>query len=298
MTRMGIRLPFAQNTGPSNGSLSFASDGSFTYTPDADFFGTDSFTYTITDADGATDTATVTITINSVNDAPTVTPIADQTDQDSDVINFDVSGNFSDTENDTLTFSATGLPTGLSIDANTGVISGTIDGSASQSGPFTVMVTADDGNGGSVTDTFTWNVTNPGPSAGNDSFSTSEDTAVSGSVAANDNDPDGIRLHSLRIQDRVTVPCHSPAMDHLHTLRTQISSAPTLSPTRLPTPMARPIRQRSQSRSIQSTTHRRLLRSLTKPTKDSDVINFDVSGNFSDTENDTLTFSATDCQPD
>ena len=53
------------------------------------------------------------------------------------------------------------------------------------------MVTADDGNGGSVTDTFYLDVTNPGPSAGNDSFSTSEDTAVSGSVAANDNDPDG-----------------------------------------------------------------------------------------------------------
>ena len=132
----GDTVTFAQNTGPSNGSLSFASDGSFTYTPDADFFGTDSFTYTITDADGATDTSTVTITINSVNDAPTVTPIADQTDQDSDVINFDVSGNFSDTENDTLTFSATGLPTGLSIDTNTGVISGTISSSASQSGPL------------------------------------------------------------------------------------------------------------------------------------------------------------------
>ena len=100
----GDTVTFAQNTGPSNGSLSFASDGSFTYTPDADFFGTDSFTYTITDADGANDTATVTITINSVNDAPTVTPIADQADQDSDLINFDVSGNFSDTENDTLTF--------------------------------------------------------------------------------------------------------------------------------------------------------------------------------------------------
>ena len=62
-------------------------------------------------------------------------------------------------EGDGLTFSATGLPDGLSIDAS-GNITGTIDSSASQDGPFTVVITADDGNGGSVTDTFTWTVTN------------------------------------------------------------------------------------------------------------------------------------------
>ena len=45
-------------------------DGTFTYTPNANFNGTDSFTYRVTD--GATsDTATVTITVAAVNDAPT-----------------------------------------------------------------------------------------------------------------------------------------------------------------------------------------------------------------------------------
>src|SRR5690606_26927369 len=46
------------------------SDGSFTYTPDADFNGTDSFVYEVSDGNGGTDTATVTITVNPVNDAP------------------------------------------------------------------------------------------------------------------------------------------------------------------------------------------------------------------------------------
>jgi parallel beta-helix repeat protein len=56
---------------------SFASDfsfdqanGSFTYTPYADYHGTDSFSYTIEDGSGATATANVSLTVNSVNDAP------------------------------------------------------------------------------------------------------------------------------------------------------------------------------------------------------------------------------------
>ncbi len=46
-----------------NGSLSLAADGSFTYTPDNGFFGTDSFTYRITDASGLSATAIVTIIV-------------------------------------------------------------------------------------------------------------------------------------------------------------------------------------------------------------------------------------------
>ena len=110
--------------------------------------------YQLTDADGATATATVNITVTPVNDDPIVSaPIADQTSNDSDPISLDVSANFTDVDGDTLTFSGTGLPPGLSINA-TGTISGTIDSSASAGGPYTVVVTADDGNGGTVTDTF------------------------------------------------------------------------------------------------------------------------------------------------
>ena len=44
--------------------------GKVSYTPDADFFGTDTFTYTISDGNGGTDTATVTVTVTNVNDDP------------------------------------------------------------------------------------------------------------------------------------------------------------------------------------------------------------------------------------
>ncbi|GAB5443916.1 MAG: hypothetical protein Fues2KO_42650 [Fuerstiella sp.] len=57
---------------PIHGSLVNHGNGSFTYTPDSDFFGTDSFTYTVGDDDGAvSDQATVTIVVAAVNDAPT-----------------------------------------------------------------------------------------------------------------------------------------------------------------------------------------------------------------------------------
>src|SRR5690606_26078329 len=96
-----------------------------------------------------------------------------------------------------LTYSATGLPAGLSIDPNTGVISGTIDPSASQggsSGVYSVTVTATDGDGLTATQTFDWTVSNPAPTAGDDAATTDEDTPVSGNVLGNDNDPDGDSL--------------------------------------------------------------------------------------------------------
>ena len=62
-------------TGPTHGTLtSFnTATGAFVYTPTANYNGTDSFTYTVTDANGDTATQTVSLTINSVNDAPVIT---------------------------------------------------------------------------------------------------------------------------------------------------------------------------------------------------------------------------------
>ncbi len=57
-------------SGTSNGGLVFNADGSFTYTPNSNFNGTDSFTYRAFDGLGTSNLATVTITVNSVNDAP------------------------------------------------------------------------------------------------------------------------------------------------------------------------------------------------------------------------------------
>ena len=79
-TTSGGALSFALATDVSNGSLTLNGDGSFSYTPSANYNGADSFTYTVTDvASGESDTRTVTLTINAVNDAPTGTITIDNT---------------------------------------------------------------------------------------------------------------------------------------------------------------------------------------------------------------------------
>ena len=56
-------------TDPANGTAVINGDN-IDYTPDANFNGSDSFTYTVDDGNGGTDTATVNITVTPVNDAP------------------------------------------------------------------------------------------------------------------------------------------------------------------------------------------------------------------------------------
>ncbi len=63
-------LAVSSYTSPAHGSLTLNPDGSFTYTPVANYNGADSFSYTITDADGDTSTATVALNVTPVADAP------------------------------------------------------------------------------------------------------------------------------------------------------------------------------------------------------------------------------------
>ncbi|MFA6135503.1 MAG: Ig-like domain-containing protein, partial [Phycisphaerae bacterium] len=86
--------------GPENGDLTLNADGSFTYTPDADFNGEDTFTYKANDGALDSEVTTVTITVNAVNDAPTV-----------DLLEVVVGGNVVENieRSENITLSATGV---------------------------------------------------------------------------------------------------------------------------------------------------------------------------------------------
>jgi VCBS repeat-containing protein len=58
------------NTPPANGTLLFNVNGTFTYTPKANFSGADSFTYVASDGATTSNVGTVSLTVNAVNDAP------------------------------------------------------------------------------------------------------------------------------------------------------------------------------------------------------------------------------------
>ncbi|MFO0927186.1 MAG: tandem-95 repeat protein, partial [Gemmataceae bacterium] len=60
--------------GPAHGTLTLNADGSFTYTPDANYNGADSFTYQANDGTADSNAVVVTLTVQAVNDAPVLAP--------------------------------------------------------------------------------------------------------------------------------------------------------------------------------------------------------------------------------
>jgi len=61
---------------PLHGTVVQNTDGTFTYTPDANYYGSDSFSYVVSDGNGGMDSATVNITVNSINDLPTIDSVS------------------------------------------------------------------------------------------------------------------------------------------------------------------------------------------------------------------------------
>ncbi|MFK7836307.1 MAG: VCBS domain-containing protein [Sulfitobacter sp.] len=66
-------IPVTLSRGAENGLVVLAADGTFTYTPDPDFQGTDTFEISGTDTDGSVQTAVITVVVDPVNDAPVAT---------------------------------------------------------------------------------------------------------------------------------------------------------------------------------------------------------------------------------
>jgi hypothetical protein len=93
-----IEVTGVSGTSAENGSVTFV-NGQITYTPRDNFNGTDSFTYTVTDSDGATKQATVFVTVNPVNDPPKAVEDSFTMDED-DPLTGTVLGNDIDVDED------------------------------------------------------------------------------------------------------------------------------------------------------------------------------------------------------
>jgi VCBS repeat-containing protein len=172
-----------------HGILVLNIDGSFSYQPNANFFGTDTFDYQINDGNGATSTATVTLQVTPINDAPfavndTATSVEDT------LVNINVLANDTDVENDLLSITDASAQNGSADILSNNTIN--YSPRADFSGTDIVIYSIVDSNG--ATATAEVNVTviavNDPPVAINDVFSTSEDTSVDIDVLTNDSDPD------------------------------------------------------------------------------------------------------------
>jgi len=188
----GGALAIASTTQGANGAVSFTAS-TVTYTPAANFHGTDSFAYTIGDGQGGSATATVSITVSSVNDVPVAANDSATTDEDAGVT-VPVLGNDTDLDGDTLAVTAVTQGAHGSVSFTAGGV--TYAPAANYNGGDSFTYTIGDGNGGSATATVSISVAavNDSPNAGNDSGTVAEDGSVSISVLVNDSDIDGDTL--------------------------------------------------------------------------------------------------------
>ena len=205
----GDALTVSGFTQPVNGLLIDNLDGTWSYVPDLDYSGTDSFTYTVDDGRGGTATATVTINVQAQNDAPRIT---------SDGGNDDASLNVNENDTSVTTVQSSDVDGGVpaysiiggadqglfSIDSASGALSFTsapdfeapLDAGADNQ--YEVIVQVSDGAGGF--DAQTINVTvvdlndTPPVVDSGQSFTVLEDAAsgtVLGTVTATDPDSSG-----------------------------------------------------------------------------------------------------------
>jgi Ca2+-binding RTX toxin-like protein len=182
--------------GPVNGSLSLNVDGTFTYTPAADFNGADGFTYVVTDSDGAIASATVIIEVIPVNDLPNATDDMFSTDEDI-ALNGSVLGNDSDVEGPLAVSLAAGPANGSLALNFDGIFTYTPTADFNGTDAFSYIVTDSDGAIASATVTIDVIPVNDPPIVGNEIWAVSSASALSldtSTLLANDADPEGSPL--------------------------------------------------------------------------------------------------------
>lgn len=105
----GDALTFSVASDPEHGQLiSFSADGTFTYRPESEYSGADSFEVRVSDTEGSEIVGTVSITVSAVNDAPTVRDDVITASGASPLI--DVLANDTDPDGETLTLTLEGDP--------------------------------------------------------------------------------------------------------------------------------------------------------------------------------------------
>src|SRR5690606_431326 len=181
-------------SGPANGGVSInTTTGEITYTPNANYNGGDSFTYTVDDAAGTpSNIATVSITVNAVNDTPVAVDDNATTDEDNAVV-IAVLANDSDVENalDLASVAIGSGPSngGVSINTTTGEITYTPNANYNGGDSFTYTV---NDAAGATSNTATVNIRSEdrrvGQDTGDHNATTDEDNAVVIAVLANDSD--------------------------------------------------------------------------------------------------------------
>jgi hypothetical protein len=155
------------------------------YSPAANYNGSDSFTYTISDGHGGTATATVNVTINAVNDNPVA--IADSASSNEDTsATINVAANDTDVDGDSLSLVSVGTASHGSVTIVSGKAVYSPAGNYNGSDSFSYIVS--DGHGGTANGSVSIivNPVNDAPTANNQSVSTNYNTPVAITLTGTD----------------------------------------------------------------------------------------------------------------
>jgi VCBS repeat-containing protein len=180
-------------TGPLHGSVSPASGGGFTYTPAANYHGSDSFTYKLNDGELNSNLATVSLTITPVNDAPVASNVSLTTNEDT-ALTIDLRAYASDVDMPPLPPGEGGGEGGLSASIVTGPARGVL--TLNTNGTYTYTPNANF-NG---TDSFTYKVSD-GPSTGSGQALDSNVATVTIAVASVNDAPRGASKTVSTLED-------------------------------------------------------------------------------------------------
>jgi len=186
------------NLTASNGTLVNNNNGTWSFTPAANYNGTVNLSYNVTDGQGGSTEATQSFTLAAVNDAATLTGTkaslaAGSEDTVYTISQTDLLAGFSDVESDSLSVSNLTASNGSLVNNNNGTWSFTP--AANYNGSVNLNYNVTDGNGGSTeaTQSFTLAAVNDTPTATNESLTTAEDVPLvisAASLLGNDADVD------------------------------------------------------------------------------------------------------------
>ncbi|KAF7781594.1 hypothetical protein PRUB_b0870 [Pseudoalteromonas rubra] len=186
-------LTYSIVSGVASGALQQQSDTTWLYTPNADFNGSDSFSFMANDGALDSNTATVTLTVNSVNDAPVISGTPDSSVVHNTVYSFTPQA--SDIDGDALTFAITNQPVWAQFDTATGTLSGTP--SRDDEGLYSnIVISVTDGTAQTALSAFEIDVqfVNNQPIANNMDIVVNEDGTTSFVADASDEDGDSVTV--------------------------------------------------------------------------------------------------------
>ncbi len=212
----------------SNGTLVLAAAGTFDYQPNSNFFGQDSFTYEVFDGQGAAGTATVTLTVLSVNDNPVANNDTVATSEET-LINIKVLSNDNDIENDTLSIASASAQNGTVTIETNNTLNYTPNLNFVGTDELSYSIT--DGNQGSASALVTITVQNinDAPTAVDDTATAVEDQPVTINVLANDSDIDDDALSVLSASANNGVVSINPDSTLLYTPNLNFNGTDTIS---------------------------------------------------------------------